>query len=277
MSQEKDFYESLGAKESSNNYQAENDSTRYIGKYQMGESALVDVGYYTKPPKEGQKDGTQYNNDWKGTWTGKNGVNSLQDFKNNGPVQEKAVREYHQTVWNSYLEKYHQYEGHDLNGAKLTKSGMIGYAHLVGAGSLKKYIDSKGEVDKSDQNVVRGSSYLRDLAGQKVDWSQNTLTPQTTENVPDSQKQADVEAANVKVQPPNVNGQIEEAKTGDAVTQPSATNNAVYTVNPGDSLTSIANAQGKTVEELITIPGNEKFQANPDLIHPGRQNKYTYF
>ena len=42
-----DFFEQLGFRESSGNYKAIN-SIGYLGKYQMGEYALIDVGYYKK-------------------------------------------------------------------------------------------------------------------------------------------------------------------------------------------------------------------------------------
>ena len=64
-----EFYKDLGMRESGGNYGAEN-RLGYLGKYQMGEQALVEAGYYKKDVKS-YKD---YNNDWKGTFTGKDGV-----------------------------------------------------------------------------------------------------------------------------------------------------------------------------------------------------------
>ena len=40
-----DFRYNLGYKESTNNYKKEN-SKHFIGRYQMGEAALADTGYY---------------------------------------------------------------------------------------------------------------------------------------------------------------------------------------------------------------------------------------
>ncbi len=40
-----DLFDALGERESSNNYQIEN-SAGFIGRYQMGEAALFDSGYY---------------------------------------------------------------------------------------------------------------------------------------------------------------------------------------------------------------------------------------
>ena len=50
-----DFLNDLGARESGGNYKAFN-RYGYAGKYQMGEAALIDCGYYKKASKI-------YNND----------------------------------------------------------------------------------------------------------------------------------------------------------------------------------------------------------------------
>ena len=66
------FLNDLGARESAGNYKAFN-RYGYAGKYQMGEAALIDAGYYRKPSR-------RYNNDWSGEFLGKDGVKSIQDF-----------------------------------------------------------------------------------------------------------------------------------------------------------------------------------------------------
>ena len=103
----KDEYEHLldylAFRESSNNYEARN-FANYLGKYQMGEYALEEAGYYYKPRN------AKYNNDWKGTFTGKDGVYSVQDYLNNKRAQENAVRAYHKKSWerfqNSNIEQH---------------------------------------------------------------------------------------------------------------------------------------------------------------------------
>ena len=40
-----EFRKILGSKESSGNYKNERNKKGYMGKYQMGEAALVDAGY----------------------------------------------------------------------------------------------------------------------------------------------------------------------------------------------------------------------------------------
>ena len=65
----------------------------YIGYFQFGEAALYDAGYFTVPFKKGTTafEKAIYNNDWVGTWTGKNGVNSKADFLNGRKHQLDAI------------------------------------------------------------------------------------------------------------------------------------------------------------------------------------------
>lgn len=57
----------------------------------MGEAALIDAGYYKK--------NTNYNNDWSGTFNGKDGVYSIQDFLNNPAAQENAQIAFKKRQW----------------------------------------------------------------------------------------------------------------------------------------------------------------------------------
>ncbi|MEP5730684.1 MAG: hypothetical protein ABJL67_15085 [Sulfitobacter sp.] len=60
----------------------------FVG-YQFGEQLLIDLGYYDDTSFFGAGEVT---NLWDGTWTGKNGVNSLDEFKTEA-AQEIAIRE----------------------------------------------------------------------------------------------------------------------------------------------------------------------------------------
>jgi hypothetical protein len=51
-------------------------SLGFVG-YQFGEALLIDLGYYDDDQFYGNGAST---NTWDGTWTGKNGVNSLEEF-----------------------------------------------------------------------------------------------------------------------------------------------------------------------------------------------------
>ena len=45
------YYNAIGQREFGNNYKSVN-SVGYIGKYQMGEPAVIDAGYYKKPSRQ---------------------------------------------------------------------------------------------------------------------------------------------------------------------------------------------------------------------------------
>jgi hypothetical protein len=113
-------YESSGVANKINPY-------GYVGLYQMGEAALIDAGYY-------RGDGTR-KNDWRGSWTGKDGIYSLQDFLAKAADQTRAITSYHTILWQQ-IERLglDQYLGQTIQGVTVTASGLIAAAHLLGAG-----------------------------------------------------------------------------------------------------------------------------------------------
>lgn len=154
-----DFYRDLGLREASGNPRIlEKLNGNHYGLFQMGRAALADVGYYDKARK---------------AWTGRDNINSLNDFLNNPQVQKKAISEYHATIY----KRYHlsQYEGMEINGVVLTKSGLIAGAHLVGD---KKFSDFLKQVKKgiipdkipADSNGVTCIDYARDFASYELDY-----------------------------------------------------------------------------------------------------------
>lgn len=115
----------------------------FVG-YQFGEALLIDLGYYQADTYYGNGATT---NTWTGTWTGKNGVTSLEDFMTE-EAQERAIQEafgYNLQVIQTGLAA----EGKSLdaylgetgtfvqNGQTveitLTLSGILAAAHLRGA------------------------------------------------------------------------------------------------------------------------------------------------
>src|SRR6476469_4111079 len=114
----------------------------YIGKYQFGESALVDLGYYKGDASNNRTSlsngKSQFKYDWLGEWTGKNGATGKNVFLNSEPIQDAAARD-----WIKYLcknlkhYKLQKYIGHSIGGILITESGIIGAAHLKGFGSTK--------------------------------------------------------------------------------------------------------------------------------------------
>ncbi|RUT06448.1 hypothetical protein DSM106972_027050 [Dulcicalothrix desertica PCC 7102] len=87
--------EALGAFESGfpsgdpRQYTSEN-TLGFMGKYQFGEPLLIDLGYYKADVYYGNGADKNY---WRGTWTGKRGINSKEQFINSRDVQEAAIRE----------------------------------------------------------------------------------------------------------------------------------------------------------------------------------------
>lgn len=164
-----DYFDALGFKESSSipggvqNYDTEN-AFGFIGKYQFGEAALFDLGYYGID----KSDGNLFKNDWIGNWSGKNGINSKQDYLNSGSVQETVIYDWHDVLWGRVkflgLDKY---EGQILNDHRITVSGMLAASHLLGTGSqssdvagLKGYLLSGAVFSSKDGNGTTANEYM---------------------------------------------------------------------------------------------------------------------
>jgi len=60
-----------------------------------------------------------------------------------------------------YLLDYEHFVGDSIKGIVITKSGMIAASHLGGAGSLKKFLNSNGRVNKKDVFGTSIRDYLR--------------------------------------------------------------------------------------------------------------------
>ena len=156
-----DFLNALGARESGGNYKSFN-KYGYAGKYQMGEAALVDAGYYYKPSGK-------YNNDWKGVFKGKDGVYSIRDFLNNPKAQENAQIIFKRRQWR-YLKAVgaHNYIGKTINECTITASGLLAGAHLKGAGAVAEYLKSDGKINSKDAFGTSVESYIKQFSGYDV-------------------------------------------------------------------------------------------------------------
>lgn len=164
-----DFFDTLGFKESSSvpngvqNYHIEN-AFGFIGKYQFGEAALFDLGYYGID----HSDANLFKNDWIGNWSGKRGIHSKQDYFNKGSVQESIIHDWHNLLWGRIQAlELDQYAGQILNGIPITISGMLAVSHLIGAGSaasdqagLKGYLLSGAVFSPEDGNGTSANDYM---------------------------------------------------------------------------------------------------------------------
>ncbi len=155
------FLIALKLAESGGNYQAVN-TLNFLGAYQFGEAALIDLGYV-------RRDSDVYDNDFGGGWTGKNGIRSIQGFLQNEREQDRAAQKWMRVMW-SYIE-YHDIDGYawgTVGGTQLTTSGMLAASHLLGAGALKEYIESDGQLDLRDPYGMPLSAYIAKLGGYDV-------------------------------------------------------------------------------------------------------------
>ena len=155
-----DFLDALGKRESGGNYKAFN-KYGYAGKYQMGEAALIDAGYYKKSGR--------YNNDSSGTFTGRDNVYSIEDFLKNPKAQENAQIAFKRRQWlylkavgaDKFLNKF-------INGYSITQSGLLAGAHLKGAGGVIEYLKSNGLKNPKDAFGTSVESYMKNFGGYDV-------------------------------------------------------------------------------------------------------------
>jgi integrating conjugative element protein (TIGR03758 family) len=155
-----DFLKAIAQRESSLNPGASN-SGGYKGLFQMGTLAMTDAGYY-------RSNGTG-DNTWRGTFTGKNGVTSLNVFMSNPDLQVKAITDYYVKL-QGYINYFGlaQHIGKTVNGTAITLSGLIAGAHLVGIGDLKRYLDSGGTFVPKDNNHVPVTQYIAQFGGYAI-------------------------------------------------------------------------------------------------------------
>jgi len=143
------------------NYQAlGGNGLNYLGAYQFEGWALINLGYYTD-------DGNPNANQWKdGYWTGKDGVNSEQDFLNNPSVQDSAAHQWMQNFvwgWVQDLGLDH-YIGQTIDDVNITASGLLAGAHLRGADAVQQFITSGGHNDPKDPYGTPVSQYMSHFA-----------------------------------------------------------------------------------------------------------------
>lgn len=137
------FKEALGYRESLNKYDRVNDFG-YFGKYQFGELAMIELGI-TDPYK----------------------------FIDSPKIQEKAFV-YLCSINKYKLRRYlYRYDNKVLGGIKLTQSGMLAAAHLLGPGAVIKFIKSDGTDIHSDALGTKITEYLTMFS----DYDMSIITP----------------------------------------------------------------------------------------------------
>lgn len=136
-------------------------SLGYVGFFQFGEAALIDLGYYKHWDKNSDKTKA---NDWAGSWIGKAGVNSLSSFLNSPNKQVQIIEEWINLLCKRLRNRgFNEYYGKIINGIEITESGAIAGAHLVGEGGFGSFLGVpgfKGKYKESDGNNVHISRYI---------------------------------------------------------------------------------------------------------------------
>ena len=147
------YLNALSDLESSGDYSVTN-QYNYIGKYQMGAGALIDLGYV--------RAGTS-NNGLRNpaNWTGKGGISSQEDFLSTPAEQEKAIIGYTNLNY-QYLAS----EGVDLSTySDASAAGILASAHNAGAGGTADWVKSNGANVKYDGNNTANTKYYDQVGG----------------------------------------------------------------------------------------------------------------
>ncbi|MBT8169507.1 hypothetical protein [Falsiruegeria litorea] len=160
-------------------YQSTN-SLGFVG-YQFGEALLIDLGYYDDDKFYGNGEST---NTWDGAWTGKNGVNSLDEFKTKA-AQEVAIQEafgHNLKIIQNGLAQQGKTLGDFLgttttyndNGTQvtveLTLTGIMAAAHLRGAfGTLNLLLNGAVSNDEYGTSILRYVDQFGGYDGPSVD------------------------------------------------------------------------------------------------------------
>jgi len=132
------FKEALAFKESQGNYFTTN-TFGYLGKYQFGIGTLELMGVYNSDR-----------------------------FLNDPVLQEKA---FHTNVSrNKWILRRDitRFVGKHINGVEITESGILAAAHLAGAGNVKKYLRSYGQLDTMDAYGTTIARYIKKFSGYDV-------------------------------------------------------------------------------------------------------------
>jgi hypothetical protein len=139
------FIDDLGHRESGNNWLSVN-RIGCFGEFQFAESTLRYLGYKKI---------------------------TLKKFKANPAIFPRELQV--QALMNlikvnlSYLTHYEHFIGDTINGVVISKSGMIAASHLGGAGSLKKFLNSNGKINKKDVFGTSIYDYLKKFGDYDLD------------------------------------------------------------------------------------------------------------
>ena len=129
------FKEAVAFKESQGKYKKIN-TLGYMGKYQFGLETLKTIG-----------------------------IHDSLTFLNSPKLQEKAfVALLSKNKW-ELKDEIEKYSGKIISGVKVTESGILAAAHLGGAGSVKRFLNSNGAKKCKDNYGTSVKTYIREFGG----------------------------------------------------------------------------------------------------------------
>ena len=132
------FLYDMAERESSNRYDVVN-QYGYMGAYQFGSQTLKNLGYEV----------------------------SRKEFLSNPMLQEEAMLKLLKANKHTLRRQIKKYDGKLVNGVLVTESGLLAAAHLVGAGTVRKWIRNGKKY--TDGNGVDLTSYLVKFNGYYLD------------------------------------------------------------------------------------------------------------
>jgi hypothetical protein len=129
------FKEAVAFKESQGKYKKIN-TLGYMGKYQFGLETLKTIG-----------------------------IQDSLTFLNSPKLQEKAfVALLSKNKW-ELKDEIEKFSGKIISGVKVTESGILAAAHLGGAGSVKRFLNSNGAKKCKDNYGTSVKTYMREFGG----------------------------------------------------------------------------------------------------------------
>ena len=163
------FRDDLAGAEGGNaGYSAGQTGNKHLGRYQFGEDLLIDMGYYVK-------DCTPKTIDWKGSWTGKNKINSRKDFIDKHDVQDAAFDEAMQYRLTQTIERLglDKYVGSTIGGVQITWAGLLASVWLEPKSTMD-FLKSNGATNTPDSNGETPKNRFQKFASNTIPFSTDT-------------------------------------------------------------------------------------------------------
>jgi len=139
------FLDALGLYESGNDWEIYN-PYGYMGEWQLGKAALEDIGY--------------------------DHIN-FRDFKKDPTIFPRSEQKKAVTLLVNLNIKYlgaalDKYEDTTISDTEITTSGLIAASHLAGAGGVKLFLATGGNINPTDANGTSVLTYLKVFQNYKI-------------------------------------------------------------------------------------------------------------